>query len=78
MPSSKAWCSDQAWALNSDLTGASLKGASLFMTQFIGETLDRANFENADVNSAKLVGFEGRDKAVNFDSVKNLERALTE
>ena len=40
---------DQAWALTSDFTIASLKGASLFSTQFRDAKLDGANFEGARV-----------------------------
>ena len=40
---------DQAWSLNSDLTGANLKGASLFATQFGGSKLDSADFTKARV-----------------------------
>jgi len=40
---------DQAWALTSDFTNASLKGASLFSTQFRDARLDGANFEGARV-----------------------------
>ena len=40
---------DQAWSLNSDLTGANLKGASLFSTQFGGSKLDNADFTKARV-----------------------------
>ena len=40
---------DQAWSLNSDFTGASLKGASLFATQFGGSKLDGADFTKARV-----------------------------
>jgi uncharacterized protein YjbI with pentapeptide repeats len=40
---------DQAWALNSDFSGANLKSASLFATQFGGGKLDGADFSNAHV-----------------------------
>jgi len=40
---------DQAWALKSNLTGANLKNASLFATQFGGGTLDGADFSDAHV-----------------------------
>lgn len=40
---------DQAWALKSNLTGAKLKGSSLFATQFGGSKLDGADFTNAHV-----------------------------
>ncbi len=40
---------DQAWALDSDFTGASFKGASLFSTQFMGSKMDGADFTKARV-----------------------------
>ncbi len=35
---------DQAWALKSDFTNATFKGANLFSTQFRDAKLDNANF----------------------------------
>lgn len=40
---------DQAWALKSDWSGATLKKSSLFATQFGGSKLDGANFSQARV-----------------------------
>jgi uncharacterized protein YjbI with pentapeptide repeats len=58
---------DQAWSLNSDLTGANLKGASLFATQFGGSRLDGADFTEArvagDFTNASMTNaiFDGAD-----------------
>jgi BTB/POZ domain-containing protein KCTD9 len=58
---------DQAWALKSDFTNASFKGASLFSTQFRDGKLDGTNFEGAriaaDFTRASLKGanFKGAD-----------------
>jgi hypothetical protein len=58
---------DQAWALEVDLTGASLVKASLFATQLEGAHLDGANLTGArvtaDLTGAHLAGerFENED-----------------
>jgi uncharacterized protein YjbI with pentapeptide repeats len=44
-----------------DLTGAKVAGA---------------NFNQADVTSAKLIGLAGEAQALNLDSAKNLDRAI--
>ena len=55
---------DQAWALDVDLTGASLVKASLFATQMAGAHLDGADLTGArvtaDLTGAHLAG--GRSK----------------
>jgi hypothetical protein len=37
-----------------------------------------ANFDRAEVASAKLVGLVGEDAAVNLDRANNLDRAVRE
>jgi hypothetical protein len=37
-----------------------------------------ANFNQADVNSARLISLRGKESARNLDSVKNLDRAYVE
>ena len=37
-----------------------------------------ANFNQADVNSARLISLRGKEGARNLDSVKNLDRAYVE
>lgn len=58
---------DQAWALHSNFSGADLRRASLFGTQFGGAKLDGADFSNArvagDFTNASLINakFDGAD-----------------
>ena len=56
---------DQAWALDSDFTNASFKGAHLFATQFRDAKMDGANFEGAriaaDYSRTSLKGANFKD-----------------
>lgn len=59
-----------------DLTGADLSGSELAGARFNGARVAGANFDNADVNSARLQGLKDREKALNFEKAKNLDRAF--
>ena len=50
---------------------AEMAGADL-----TGSTVTGANFNKADVTSAKLVRLVGADQARNLDKAKNLDRAI--
>ena len=56
--------------------GARLDGSELAGADLQGADITDANFDNADVTSTRLVGLRGRDKALNLDRAKNLERAF--
>ncbi len=70
---------DQAWALNSDFTNASFKGASLFSTQFRDAKMDGANFEGArvaaDFTRASLKGANFKNADLSAD-MKNQSMGL--
>ncbi|MEQ8823963.1 MAG: pentapeptide repeat-containing protein [Filomicrobium sp.] len=61
---------------DADLTGANLMGSELAGANLTGAIVAESDFSGADVNSAKLIGLKSLDKARNFDSVKNLDRAF--
>jgi BTB/POZ domain-containing protein KCTD9 len=63
---------------DANLTGANLMGGELAGADLTGADVAGANFNAADVNSARLLSLRGKDKARNFDGVKNLDRAYVD
>jgi len=63
---------------NADLSHANLMGSELAGADLTGADVTDANFNAADVNSTRLKSLRGKDKARNFDAVKNLDRAYVE
>ena len=61
---------------NVNLQDANLYGAELGGANLTGANLAGADLAQADVTSAVLQKLKGRDKAVNFDKVRNLKRAF--
>jgi BTB/POZ domain-containing protein KCTD9 len=70
---------DQAWALDSDFTNTSFKGAHLFATQFRDAKMDGANFEGAriaaDYSRASLKGASFKNADLSAD-MKNQSMGL--
>ena len=61
---------------NVSFKGAVLVGAELAGADLGGADVTGANFLDADVNSARLIGLIGRDRAVNLEKARNMDRAV--
>ena len=61
---------------NVSFKGAVLVGAELAGADLGGADVTGANFLDADVNSARLIGLIGRERAVNLEKARNMDRAV--